>query len=590
MKSYKSPQEVLSNFQDEQFTLLVFKYVDQSLDSGENEELQRRLRENSDCRDAFVAFLLQFQQIKELSKGIGANFDFSDISGFEVLDEFQGDTVEDYDLALKLLSQEESEAPAIVIPKEESKVPLIQKVVYTKQSRHISKLSIYSAVMSAAAVVLIALFVRFAPVKHEESRIVGILSDSINAEWKHVSGNLVIGCDLYAGPMKLESGYAKINMNNGAVVIVQAPSQFILESADQVFLQEGQLVVRIDTDEDTAFMVRSPQATIVDYGTEFGVQVDAFKTMTHVYEGRVELRSGSNPLRYARSLGLTENQGGKADIAGNVNEQQGISGIFVRAEEFAVKQKAVNGSAYHRWLDFSLELRKDPDLVAYYTFERDMATPGSLVNQAISSRGDLNGHLMGANGSKPLWSQGRFSQKNALTFDSSRFQFVEVAPDERLCVSGPITLATWIYCESAEEGGHIISNRTASGSSPCNYQLGYRGKEKERTPYIHMARKLNAEDDKNQINSKKLPDDLIGWILVAATHDNQTLKYYINGELFDVQYWPLKNDPVEAGLRIGSDFRSFEVSGFNGKIDEVVILRRIMSEREIAEMYKAGKP
>ena len=590
MKYNKTPQEVLSNFKDEQFLTLVFKYMDQTLDLSENEELQRRLREDRRCRDVFVALLIQLQQIIESAKGIGSNIDLTgNISDTQILNGVQEDSVEDYDLVLKLLSQEESEAPTIVIPREESEKELIQKVVYTKTSHRISKLSIYSAVISAAAVILIALFVKFVPVKHGSS-VVGTLSDSIEAVWENVSGDLVEGCTLHAGPMKLESGYAKIKMDNGAVVIVQAPTQFILESADQIFLQEGRLVVKVNTKIDATFMVRSPQATIVDYGTEFGVQVDAFETMTHVYQGRVELRSGSNPLRYVRSLGLTENQAGKADMGGNVNKQQDISGLFVRSEEFSIKQKAVNGSAYHGWLDFSLELRKDPDLVAYYTFERDTANPDSLVNKARASWGDLNGHLSGKRGSKPRWSQGRFPQKNALTFDASRTEFVEVTSDDRLCISGPITLAAWIYCESTEDGGHIVSNRAVSRELPCNYQLGYRGKEKERSQHIHMARKLNGEDDKNQINSKPLPDDLKGWILVAATHDNQTLKYYINGTLFDTQYWPQKNDVIEAGLRIGSDFRTYDESSFNGKIDEIMILRRVMSEREISEMYKAGKP
>jgi hypothetical protein len=106
---------------------------------------------------------------------------------------------------------------------------------------------------------------------------------------------------------------------------------------------------------------------------------------------------------------------------------------------------------------------------------------------------------------------------------------------------------------------------------------------------IHLARKLNSDDDKNQISSRTLPE-IFGWILVAATHDNETLKFYLNGDLVDSQQWLQKLEPMDAVLLIGADYALGDQSRFNGKIDELIIAKRVFSGEEIAEMYRVGKP
>jgi hypothetical protein len=154
------------------------------------------------------------------------------------------------------------------------------------------------------------------------------------------------------------------------VAIIQAPTQFTIESACQIYLQQGQVVVKIDKTSETPFVVRSPQASIVDYGTEFGVSVDASNnTLTHVYQGKVELRSGSNPLRFEQRMMLTETQAGQANTQGRLSKKQGISSLFVRPAEFNARLKAAE-SPYDRWAAYSYQLRRDPDLIAYYTFEK----------------------------------------------------------------------------------------------------------------------------------------------------------------------------------------------------------------------------
>jgi hypothetical protein len=557
-----------------QLTHLLVLSMEGLITAAQHEQLKTLLLENAEARSYYYDFISSYVAINSLSRLGGTT-----ASSSAYLDQ---------DL-WKELAAAELTSPAIALPK----VPqerLVPDAGPGRTPHKLSRLSLLSVITSAAAILFFVLFARFAPVKGEF--MVARLSNTVNAKWEDASGRIVPGCDLFSGPMKLTGGYAEIMMDSGAIVIIQSPSQFTLESPSQIFLQQGKLVVKVDGTSEQSFVVRSPHASIVDYGTEFGVQVDALSnTVTHVYQGKVELRSGTNPLRFENRLSLTPDQAGQADPMGNLTAKQGLSGQFVRSEEFGIKLKASQGSGYHRWLAYSLRLRKDSELAVYYTFEKDPARPDILVNMADSTRGDLNGKLCSAreNGQTPTWCEGRWPQKTALAFDRSQRQYADAAPDPRLSINGPITVAAWIYRASDRDGGHIVANRV-SAQSLCNYQLGYRSPSDSGWKHnIHLARKLNSDDRANQISSTPVPD-VFGWIFVAATHDNETLKFYLNGNLVDTKYWPRKQELAEAGLVIGTDFAVNAVDRFTGKIDEIAVLKRVLTENEIAEMYQAGKP
>ncbi|MEN6308157.1 MAG: LamG-like jellyroll fold domain-containing protein, partial [Anaerohalosphaeraceae bacterium] len=462
------------------------------------------------------------------------------------------------------------------------------KVELPRMSRKIRRSTIFSLMASAAAILFFFLFPRFVPVG--DRVLVGKLARQVDARWETASGQVAAGDDLYAGPLKLTAGFAEIELDSGVNVIVEAPAQLTLESANQLYLQQGRLVAKINKTSQNPFVVHSSHASIVDYGTEFGVQVDDRNTLTHVYQGRVELRSGSNPLRFENRMALTQNQAGLVNVQGEIVDKQDTAGLFVRQHEFEARVLAAQGAGYHRWLAYSYQLRRDPNMVAYYTFERDSSNPARLANMATATSEMLDGTLSSANkASLPTWEQGRWPQTTALRFDRAQMQMVEVPSHPALGINGPITIAAWIECVAADDGGHIVSNRVGIRSQ-SNYQFGYRSPVfSEWKTRMHFARKADSGDSRNQLYSKPLPE-AVGWILVAATHDNDTLKFYLNGKLVDTRQWSLKQPLAEGRLQIGSDFSPDDPARFNGLISELVIARRIFTEEVITRMYEAGKP
>ena len=562
---------------DDNFVELLLLALDGKITEEQFEHLQDRIIHDPKARDCYYQFLTAY---------IGfVSYGSSGTSFFK-----HDDTAEEYSDLLTQLAEEEINAPVVPVQKPVEKIAetILPAPANLPAGRKLNAISIASMCASAAAIIFLILFTRFVPVG--SNILVGKLARQVDARWEVASGQIIASGDLYAGPMKLTAGLAEIELDSGANVIIEAPAQFTLEFPDRLYLQQGRLVVKINKASGNPFVVRSLHATIVDYGTEFGVQVDeAGSTLTHVYQGKVELRC-SDPLRVEHRMALTQDQAGLADAQGRLVPGQDSAALFVRGPEFETRAMAAEGSAYHRWLAYSYRLRRDPDLVAYYTFERDENNPALLTNKANATAGILNGTLGSiGNTTPPLWQQGRWPQKQALAFDRTQKQFVEIPAHPVLGINGPVTIAAWVNCSGAKDGGHIVSNRVGIRSS-CNYQFGYRSpSDPVWMQGMHLARKSDSDDAGNQMCSKPLPETF-GWTLIAATHDNITQKFYLNGKLVDTKSWPHKQALVEGGLMIGSDYSPDDPSRFNGKIGEMVIAKRIFTEEEIAEMYQAGKP
>ena len=239
-----------------QLTYLFVLSMEGLITESQNEYLKKALAENADARTCYYEFIASYVALNSVETFSGIAHSSSVYLDREFWSE---------------LAAAERNSPAICLPKAPKETPA-PAAVPGKDVRKLSRLSLVSLITSIAAIVFIVLFARFVPVT--ERLLVGKLSSDIGAKWEIASGQILPGCDLYAGPLKLTEGFAEIAMDGGAVVVIQAPSQFALESPHQILLQQGKLVVKIRGSSENPFVVRSPHASIVDYGTEFGVGVD----------------------------------------------------------------------------------------------------------------------------------------------------------------------------------------------------------------------------------------------------------------------------------------------------------------------------
>lgn len=93
---------------------------------------------------------------------------------------------------------------------------------------------------------------------------------------------------LPAGRLQLRAGLAEIEFAGGALVLLQGPAEFVVQTAAGGLLRQGKLTARVP-DGATEFTIAAPGCTVRDPGTEFGMGVDAEEGQTelHVFEGAV---------------------------------------------------------------------------------------------------------------------------------------------------------------------------------------------------------------------------------------------------------------------------------------------------------------
>jgi hypothetical protein len=116
-------------------------------------------------------------------------------------------------------------------------------------------------------------------------RVVAVLADCPNARWS----TAVQAKELRPGRMSLEQGFAHLIFKSGAEVLVQAPAAFRLQSAKGLFLESGRVTAKVPK-QAIGFTVKTSEADVVDFGTEFGVMVGGQSlSEVHVFDGRISL-------------------------------------------------------------------------------------------------------------------------------------------------------------------------------------------------------------------------------------------------------------------------------------------------------------
>lgn len=200
------------------------------------------------------------------------------------------------ELLLNALALEEKRADAITIEKPE---PPLEKISISrpqtiKHPHRINKQSILSIFAAAAAMLVLVLFLRYAPLRSGIE--VATLTDSIHAEWVNVDFLMESGSRLVTSytPMFLKEGVVQLLFDNNAEVLIEGPAEFQVIAADQIHLTYGMLFAKVPK-EAIGFTVRCETTKVIDLGTEFGVSADLRGGVeVHVLQGKTLLFAGDN--------------------------------------------------------------------------------------------------------------------------------------------------------------------------------------------------------------------------------------------------------------------------------------------------------
>lgn len=260
--------------------------------------------------------------------------------------------------------------------------------------------------------------------------------------------------------------------------------------------------------------------------------------------------------------------------------------VTLKAKIDALQAKCAELVAQIALLNTSTGPTLKTDLIAYYSFK------GNALDQ--SGNGN-HGRVLGS----PQLTTDRYNNSNsAYSFSTANAGFGSLNQEINIPFNPTfntkfITVAAWVYPLTYGWAGNtpdysVIISRFQDGYSNPNGQVWTLTCQTTKIEsYI-----LNASSANNQTNTlvaSPTPIPLNKWSHVAITYDGNTLKLYINGELVHSKTSGLiLNTLSSSGISIGE---SFNANGywnpFNGKIDDIAIYGRALTETEMKNLYNS---
>ena len=117
-----------------------------------------------------------------------------------------------------------------------------------------------------------------------EPGIVKVIAQE-NAQWRQDRDGEQVGENLVRGSYKLIRGTVVLKTDSGSIITMKVPVEFELLNAERLYLNEGELGVRIA--KGSTYSVDTSEMMIVDLGTEFAVRSVPEKTSLYVFDGEV---------------------------------------------------------------------------------------------------------------------------------------------------------------------------------------------------------------------------------------------------------------------------------------------------------------
>ena len=412
---------------------------------------------------------------------------------------------------------------------------------------------------------------------------VALLTRLVGAAGRTAEGPLAEGAALPPGELVLDGGFAQVEFLGGATLVLQGPATLELIAADRARVVSGRLRAQVPP-AARGFTLLAGDATVVDLGTEFGLDVSSEATAVQVFDGEVELHTpGARVRRLVEGEAVERTAGATRDSDMTPGRYVDLAALDVRAEDAT----AVRLSA---WRTHSRELRADPRLLAYHTFDAERPWRRRLPDDRPG--GDRPGAIVGAG-----FVQGRWPGKGGLEFKR---------PADRVRIEVPgthrsLSLACWVRIDSLQRAysSLMLTDGYEVGAAHWQILAGGRLFFSLRVPAWGQWRHLGHRPI---VSPPFWTPELSGrWFHLATTYDGATgrVVHYLDGKPIHAD--TLRPERRPAAVRIGraslgnwaaptKPDADFAVRNLDGRLDEFALFDAALTPTEIAEMHHHGRP
>ncbi|MFG0296328.1 MAG: LamG-like jellyroll fold domain-containing protein [Maioricimonas sp. JB045] len=411
---------------------------------------------------------------------------------------------------------------------------------------------------------------QFRPLKIEDTPPVAVLTYVEDPQ----QAGIGVGTRLHPGTLTIRQGRVQLDFFTGARVSLEGPAELLIVSKDAATLLSGRAAARVP-DSARGFVLKTPEAAVVDLGTEFGVTVaEDGATDVEVLEGEVEVSRLGDDGNTLHSLELAEAQRMRVDATGIVPAPNEGGAGFPAFAELSTTPLPVT-PAY-------VDAIRQSGPVIYWRFEEEV--DGQVPNEmsplwpAGITRGDAD----------PDSLQVRRGFASFHRSASSRY----VAPSESLAGfnDGPFTIEMWI--RPAEMNYMTCLSIVPEGDDGENHITVI--EVANRTHLFHEPGSLRFLHRFPPSKSWEAGTNLFAggtcipgqWQHVVAVKGDGVLELYSNGELRRSVALELTDEPDPYQLYLGQLRMRGSERQFIGAIDEFALYDRALTAGEVEAHYR----
>jgi hypothetical protein len=413
--------------------------------------------------------------------------------------------------------------------------------------------------------------------------LAGEITGAANCRWADGCEPSAAHDQVFIGQQfKLDAGLLEITYTSGAKVIIEGPATYQVNSGNSGYLPSGRLTGKITTPNAKGFTVRTPTATVIDVGTEFGIEVGKTgETTSHVFRGAVNLVTMTASGESTNFI-LSQNASARVERSREHQDSPIIvpcgsakPELFVREEQFL---------PFIRWQSENRTMRRAPAMLAFYDFQQRNGSSVVLPNASPNGGRSFDGTIKNA-----TWCDGPVLGRRSLQFSSpADYVWLNLAKS-----SESLTLAAWVYVESLESD---LSGLLMSESSNRPGQV-YWGIQRDGSVVFDIQGLQAVGQPRIQSVPLVEPDWLHRWVHLAVSYDRPSHRvcFYRNGSMMS-SVGVKGNQDIQIGpatigrWRDDKTILDGEPHSFRGRIGELAVVGGTLLPEEVNRMFKAGSP
>ncbi|MBB5035890.1 LamG-like jellyroll fold domain-containing protein [Prosthecobacter dejongeii] len=370
------------------------------------------------------------------------------------------------------------------------------------------------------------------------------------------------GMQIQSADYKMQAGTVEFITARGAKVVIEAPASFRFENDQRLRLERGRVAADVPPSAK-GFTVVTPTGQAVDLGTQFGVDVPQHgQAEIHVFKGEVIAQSTKGGKRQSLKDGQAYSLESGAGAAREIR-----SAAFIQPDEMPALQAALTSGQRARSDAAMAALRRDPALITLLDFENSKLPPGTF-----------------------RMTQGRWPGSHAP-------EFVNVGDHMKLNAGADrswprLTLAAWVRLDRLEALYQSLYH-TDGWDDDKRGQVHWIIK-KDATMRLALKRNtlLPGSSEKEGFPDSATPvlPEKGRWVHLAVTYDADAkrIRFYLNGQLdkecLQATAHPALLGPAQIGNWNSQDRK------LSGRVDELILLGRTMTDDEIRALFDAGNP